>query len=494
MACPPRRTSFAAAVGLKILLQTSEAVAGSSSSGSRPHLLREGDDLHTTSPGHQSSRAALIGYDGSEFLASDPVVLGPMDMERSSSSSSSSPSLVGRDQQQSVLGSNTVGERNRKSKSASVGVAKSSTIAKYRRTRRRRTTSSSTTGRRAAVGTTANKYADSTASSRSPPHSSTTSGSAPLGPSKSASAGSHELLRRSTGGEHEYTHTKDSYSSIRSTSDGGRPVVSIGTSRPSSGIGHPSDRSINVKQSSEVMLLGQRGTTVTATITLSVAEVCDQSAVLVSSGSIDEACKGACIAQEEHCYGRQPSDSYYDAPATTPDMCSDACLNAMDAHETAFQNCGGYAPVGSAQRHRFDCAGIPDSATVEEACDQSAVLVGSSSTSATCTNACVAKEEHCYGLQPSDLYWEPSSSPTPPDQCSDACFNAMDAHELACENCVGSVYSGSTQDHRDLCAETVEEMCNWGAIDYTSSGSNGTACKDGRLHCEAGTLLRPTAH
>eukprot|EP00392_Amoebophrya_sp_AT5.2_P017986 g18429.t1 len=186
------------------------------------------------------------------------------------------------------------------------------------------------------------------------------------------------------------------------------------------------------------MLLGQRGTTVTATITLSVAEVCDQSAVLVSSGSIDEACKGACIAQEEHCYGRQPSDSYYDAPATTPDMCSDACLNAMDAHETAFQNCGGYAPVGSAQRHRFDCAGIPDSATVEEACDQSAVLVGSSSTSATCTNACVAKEEHCYGLQPSDLYWEPSSSPTPPDQCSDACFNAMDAHELACENCVGS--------------------------------------------------------
>ena len=147
MACP-QRSFLTTAVGLKILLRApgSEAIAGSGS-----HLLRE-DDLGP----HQSTRSALIWYDGSgtsagggkdltdggatgsEFLATylpeaederhaaDETEthseharasdhLGPMDRP-----SSSSPSLVGEQQQLQMqsVGNNSTKTKNEKRRTA----------------------------------------------------------------------------------------------------------------------------------------------------------------------------------------------------------------------------------------------------------------------------------------------------------------------------------------------------------------------------------------
>eukprot|EP00391_Amoebophrya_sp_Ameob2_P002866 CAMPEP_0179005906 /NCGR_PEP_ID=MMETSP0795-20121207/14230_1 /TAXON_ID=88552 /ORGANISM="Amoebophrya sp., Strain Ameob2" /LENGTH=370 /DNA_ID=CAMNT_0020700551 /DNA_START=117 /DNA_END=1226 /DNA_ORIENTATION=+ len=160
-----------------------------------------------------------------------------------------------------------------------------------------------------------------------------------LTPSKSA--GSHELLRlrRSTGGEHE--HTTDSYSSIRSTSDDGRPqVVSTmllgrgkdpgdgggGGSEGGGGSGHRSGsgyvRPVTVitPPTTAPPTIPPPATTPPLLLQAkhpddTVAEDCQRQARHLSAWSSSgggvanvfvTACQDACIAREEHCYGLQP--------------------------------------------------------------------------------------------------------------------------------------------------------------------------------------------
>eukprot|EP00392_Amoebophrya_sp_AT5.2_P008759 g8787.t1 len=122
--------------------------------------------------------------------------------------------------------------------------------------------------------------------------------------------------------------------------------------------------------------------------------------------------------------------------------------------------------------------------TVDEECDDDAELLGSSSVDAACKTACLAKKEHCYGLQSGDL-WSSSPPPSLSDECSDACKNAMDTYETACQNCFGLALPGSAQSHREACdgvtttgtGTTTPPTVGFFCALEASSG-DGTSCED----------------